>query len=80
MACPECGCRDLRTVHVDKKGELYRGPLDTVYVLPRVTGKERKYSDVARCFKCGWREETPWEIGEKMAKESSKKLRIGRFR
>lgn len=77
MVCPECGCRDLRTVHIDKKGKSYLGPLDIGYVFPRDVGRERKYWDVLQCFKCGWREETPWEVGKRMANESRKELGLG---
>ncbi len=76
MACPKCECKDLRTTHIDNEGKPYLGSLDSGYVFPRDVGKRRKYCDVAQCFKCGWHEETPWEAGKRMAKESSKKLRL----
>ena len=78
MACPECGCRDLRIIHIDREGKPYHGPLDVIYVFPRDINKPRKYADVARCFRCGWREETPWEAGKRMAKKASRRLKIGR--
>lgn len=74
MVCPECGCRDLRIVHIDKEGKSYLGPLGVGVVFPRDLGKGKKYCDVARCFKCGWCEETPWEAGRRMANKVIEKL------
>ena len=75
-ACPECGCRDLRAVNIDRDGKEYIGRTDRFYCFPRDVGKKMNYCEVAQCFKCGWRQETPWEIGKRMARESAKKLKL----
>ena len=75
-ACPECGCRDLRLANIDRDGHIYIGRIDHVYCFPRDAGKKMDYCEVAQCFKCGWRQETPWEIGKRMARESAKKLNL----
>lgn len=61
--CPECGCFDLRPVWIDREGK-------------HLWGNAKNAQKVAQCFKCGWREETAWECGKRMADETIAKLKL----
>ena len=74
MVCPRCGHGDLNQIRINREGKLHRGPPDSFYIWPSDLNRKKTYFEVAQCLRCGWRAETPWEAGKRMAQESLRRI------